>query len=391
MTPYFASILAKLQQKGIENIVVVPNNHQEKAVGAGVKAVDHTTACKIVFESVSNAYYGKQKYDHVIEILSREQPDIVVFIWPYLLQLFFERSIIRYIKSKGIKLVLKEIPFQIPPYGQMSYFKNYPVYDENMNLLSDSVGFNLRNVFMMYIRKYLYTRIDGSLNYRSDAKDILLSYGIDKQRIHVTYNSSDTEALLSTLEKIQSTPALLPQKLRVIHIGRLVKWKRVDLLINAFSIVVSNMDKVELLIVGDGPELESLKQQVQLLNLASSVRFAGGVYDTYTLGKYMYESSIYVLAGMGGLSINDAMTYGLPIICSVCDGTEKDLVREYQNGFFFKEGDVADLADKITFLLNNQALREQFGKKSQQIITEEINVNSVSDRYFKAFVDIVNN
>ena len=61
----------------------------------------------------------------------------------------------------------------------------------------------------------------------------------------------------------------------------------------------------------------------------------------------MNESSIYVLAGMGGLSINDAMTYGMPVLCAVCDSTERDLVKEGKNGYFFKDGDADSLADRI--------------------------------------------
>lgn len=70
--------------------------------------------------------------------------------------------------------------------------------------------------------------------------------------------------------------------------------------------------------------------------MTDSIRFIGAVYDPEKLGAYMNESTVYVLAGMGGLSINDAMTYGMPVLCSVCDGTERDLVIDGKNGFFSK-------------------------------------------------------
>lgn len=101
------------------------------------------------------------------------------------------------------------------------------------------------------------------------------------------------------------------------------------------------------MIVGDGPELDNLRQQANDLQLADSIRFIGAVYDPKTLGAYMNESSIYVLAGMGGLSINDAMTYGMPVLCAVCDSTERDLVMEGKNGYFFKDGDADSLAGRI--------------------------------------------
>ena len=144
-----------------------------------------------------------------------------------------------------------------------------------------------------------------------------------------------------------------------------------------------------LVIVGDGPESDNLKQQSALLKLNDSIRFIGAVYDPKTLGAYMNESTVYVLAGMGGLSINDAMTYGMPILCSVCDSTERDLVTEGENGFFFKDGDVNSLAEKINQLFSSPELCKQMGKESERVIQEKINLNTVSERYLKAFQDFM--
>lgn len=48
--------------------------------------------------------------------------------------------------------------------------------------------------------------------------------------------------------------------------------------------------------------------------------------------------------GLGGQGFNIAMVCGLPIICSQGDGTELDLVREGQNGWFFVSGSEEELA-----------------------------------------------
>ena len=184
-------------------------------------------------------------------------------------------------------------------------------------------------------------------------------------------------------------PLLPPNQRRILHIGRLVKWKRVDLLITALPEVLVQFPDAELVIVGDGPELNALKQQAERLALSKHVRFAGSIYKPEALGAYMNESSVYVLAGMGGLSINDAMTYGLPVICSVCDSTERDLVTDGRNGFFFKEGDAGSLAEKITTLFASPGLCEKMGKESKRIILEKININTVSQRYLQAFKEIL--
>jgi glycosyltransferase involved in cell wall biosynthesis len=79
------------------------------------------------------------------------------------------------------------------------------------------------------------------------------------------------------------------------------------------------------------------------------------------------------------------MCFEKPIICSVCDGTEKDLVREGFNGMYFKEGDAGDLANKIKYLFDNPTIVKQMGLNSLSIIKNEININTVVERYRVAF------
>ena len=187
---------------------------------------------------------------------------------------------------------------------------------------------------------------------------------------------------------MEQSETMLPKHTRILHIGRLVKWKRVDLLIDAFKSVLKNHPDAELAVVGNGPEEENLKKQAVALGIADNVKFYGAVYDEFTLGRYMYESTVYVLAGMGGLSINDAMTYGLPVIVSVCDGTEKDLVKDGVNGFIFKNGDASDLADKILTLLSDDDTIKTMGKKSEQIIKEQFTLDIVATKFCKAFAAV---
>lgn len=396
---YLSAMLNKLQAKGVEIVVVSPQKGNA-TIGKGVKMVEGGTYKHLTTQE-KKMFYGKNGFPALPQIISDEHPDIVVLGWPYFLQIFFQSSLRKAMKTCGARLVIREIPFQTPPYGKIkAYFTAHPMYDESMRLLSTGVGFYLRQWLTAQIRKYCYKKAVGTLNYSTAAYDILPSYGVRKEQIHVTYNATDTEALLKEKESVLASPPILPPaERRLLHIGRLVKWKRVDLLIDAFHKVINETSAAsngfpaentgypdaELVIVGDGPELGNLKQQAADLQLTDKVRFIGAVYNPKELGAYMNESSIYVLAGMGGLSINDAMTYGMPILCSVCDSTERDLVVEGNNGYFFKDGDVDSLANKISELFNSQEQCKQMGKESERIIREKINIETVSERYLNAF------
>ena len=401
MPHYLNAMLEKLQTKGADITVVSPQKGNA-TIGKGVKMVEEG-AYRHLNTQEKKMYYGKSGFPALPGIIADERPDIVVLGWPYFLQVFFQPSLRRALKRCGARLVIREIPFQTPPYGQIrDYFRQHPMYDEGMRLLSTGKAFYLRQWLTARIRKYCYARVAGTLNYSTAAYDILPSYGVKREQIHVTYNSTDTEALWREKAAVLAAPALLPpSERRLLHIGRLVKWKRVDLLIEAFARTLTQYPDAELVIVGNGPELDNLKKQAASLGLPlrskeengidgrGCVRFIGAVYDPKELGAYMNEATVYVLAGMGGLSINDAMTYAMPVVCSVCDSTERDLVTDGRNGLFFRDGDADSLTEKILQLLASPQECRRMGQESERIIREQINIDTVSERYLKAFADFL--
>lgn len=390
ITHYNHPLLNKIAAKGCSLTMLIPQNNHN-TVGVGVKQNESADRkYNVITTPCQKAWYGKDFLPELKQVIRTIRPDVLLIGWPYMLQLFFYPSILRFIKKHSIKLILHEIPFQVPPYGQLSYFKDHPVYNESMQLMSKGVKFIINAWILMHIRKYLYKRADASLNYCTYGKEVWPTYGVPQEKIFVRYNSGDTEALFATKSQVMDAPNILPEcDNRILHIGRLVAWKRVDLLIEAYEKVFEKYPHSELTIVGDGPELENLRQQATRSVAKDKIRFVGGVYTPFELGRYMKESSLYVLAGMGGLSINDAMCYGLPVICSVCDGTEKDLVENGKNGYFFDEGDANDLAGKIMMVLSNNDKRQQMGQESLHIIRKKININTIVENYYHIFKSVL--
>ncbi|AEW21088.1 glycosyltransferase family 4 protein [Tannerella forsythia] len=385
ITNYNHPVFERLANEGCELIMMLPKD-DDGTIGAGVeRAKNQHHSYRLILSPVVRRWYGKSALVDLKNTLIQSEPDILVICWPYFLQLYFDRVFMRLLKEKHIRLILHEIPFQVAPFKQLSYYKTHPVYNENMELQSVGLAFKLRALWTMHIRKFIYSRATASLNYTTLAYDILPSYGIKKESIFVRYNSTDTDTLFAIRKKIALLPPVLPPKIRILHIGRLVRWKRVDLLLEAYRKVADRYPESELVIIGNGPEKENLIRQSAALGLTDRTIFTGAIYDPLTLGQYMNESTVYVLAGMGGLSINDAMCFSLPVICSVCDGTEKDLVADGVNGYFFKEGDANDLADKISLILSDTDVAKRMGVAGSEVIQQKINIHTVTRRYMDAF------
>lgn len=392
ITPYINRLLEILTEKGIEVVAVVAAD-SSAALGQCVKTNRESKKYKeILTREMKSKRSGKPHFPALPAIIAAEKPDIVVLGWPYFLDLYFNRKLLRTIRKTGAKLVIREIPYQVPPYrGSAAWFREHPVHDENMKLTSRGLAFRIKSAALRRIRHFIYRRADGAINYHSGGPGIISTYGIPKEKIFVTYNSTDVEALWAQRESVEKAERLLPENPhRILHIGRLVRMKRFDLLFQAVRELAGHYPDVELLVVGEGPELDNLKKEAAAKGIAGRVRFAGAVYEPELLCRYMAESSVYVLAGMGGLSINDAMACGLPVVCSAaCDGTHIDLIEPGRNGLIFREGDADSLAEKLAYLFSDEDRREDMGRQALETIRERINLDTVSDRFIGAFQTVM--
>ncbi len=390
MPHYLIALLNKINDSVKYEVIAVIPEKQGKTIGEGVKQEFKNIKFKLIQTSEYSTYYKKPFLKNLKQIIKTEKPEIIITLWPYVLGFIFYPSLLFAIKKRNIKFVFREIPFNTAPFNYpFKYYKTNPIFDENM-IYQKTSGFlfYVNILFVTILRKIFYSFTDATINYTTLAYEIQPSYGIKKENIYITHNSPDTDELFKVKAELKQ---LNIQKVnhRIIHIGRLVKWKRVDLLLEAVAKLKTEYLDINLVIVGNGPETDSLKKYAEILNIAENIEWAGGVYDYPTIGKLLLSSEIYVLAGMGGLSINEAMAFGKPIICSICDGTEKTLVREGENGLYFENGNSEDLALKIKELFNSPNKLENMGEKSEQIIREEININTVVANFIIAFDQII--
>lgn len=161
-------------------------------------------------------------------------------------------------------------------------------------------------------------RFDHHLAYHSNARDYALAHGARSEQVTVIHNTIN-EALIETMPKAaararlsQKHPELGERKI-VLFVGAILEEKRVDILIDAISMMARK--DVVLLVVGDGPHLPALRAA----NRGSiDVVFAGAVVDG--VGPYFDAAEVYVLPGTGGLGLNEAMAHSLPIIAGYADG-----------------------------------------------------------------------
>lgn len=392
MPHYYNYLLSRLNKTpGIEIILVVPAGTGSN-IGEGV----YQTKDGVNFPVYEMKEYTLLKkyscFKGIAKLLAKERPSAVFLSDLYLFGFIFNIPVFLVMKMLGIALILRSIPFRLLSYNDARKRIKCTQNELGTTRISRGVNTLLRTGVRKLIwrielelRKIAFKRADAHVNYVDEAVNIFGSYGVPKERIFVARNSPDTDMLSNIKESVKAVPPILAKcDHRLIHVGRLVEWKRVDLLVKAFARVKRQFSDAELIIIGSGPQERDLKTLCGRLGVERDVKFVGPVHDPKLLGQYLMSASVYVLAGLGGLSINDAMCFGLPVICSVCDGTEKKLVRDGFNGKYFLEGDEDDLVAKVVYIFNNPDLRRRMGMNSGEIIRNEVNVHTVISGYLDA-------
>lgn len=132
---------------------------------------------------------------------------------------------------------------------------------------------------------------------------------------------------------------------RFVFSGRLVDTKRVDLLIDAFTVLADERPEWDLLIVGDGPLGDALQQRVPK-RLRGRVASVGFIDDDEVVGALFNLADVLVLPSdreQWGVVVSEAAAAGLALVVSDVVGVGPELVKVGENGYVFQRGDAGDL------------------------------------------------
>lgn len=173
------------------------------------------------------------------------------------------------------------------------------------------------------------------------------------------------------LRELQARLGLEPGRV-LLFVSRLEPDKRVDLLLEAFRLLVPRVPGVQLVVVGGGTDLDELQQRANRLGIADRSRFLGPIYDERTLSAVFASANVFVYPVAVGLSILHALNYGLPVITSDnpdCHNPEFDVLNPGTNSLLYRHGDVADLAEQIERVVCDRVLRTQLAEGALRSVT----------------------
>lgn len=224
-----------------------------------------------------------------------------------------------------------------------------------------SLAAKIRGALINYVEKHANYNITYGTWYRNE----LLKKGIPEDHIVIAQNTINTDGILK--ENADLVRDYKHSVTKVLYVGSLIPAKHLPSSINAIKKLVDKGINVTFDIVGGGEVLEVLKTQVRTLKLEEFVRIHGPKYGD-EVKKFFRESDLFLAAGTGGLAINEAMAYGLPLVTTNADGTICDLIDG--NGFFMEKFGDADLQAQLIekFALLSSEEKSKMSARSREII-----------------------
>ncbi len=172
---------------------------------------------------------------------------------------------------------------------------------------------------------------------------------------------------------------------RAVFIGRLVKYKGLDVLLRALE----RVPDLRLDIVGTGPEGPRLRTLTQALALADRVRFLGECPDD-DLPRRMAEADFLVLPSvsveeMFGLVALEAMAAGRPVITTAVPTGVREVNVPGETGLEVPVHDVRSLAEALDTLARDPFMREKMGEAGRHRVERYFTRQLMAERHLALY------
>jgi glycosyltransferase involved in cell wall biosynthesis len=177
---------------------------------------------------------------------------------------------------------------------------------------------------------------------------------------------------------------------QLVFVGRLVEKKGVRYLIDGFKKLLSRYPQLTLVIIGHGPEKESLQEYARALGILDKVKFTGGLPQA-ELPVYLQQSSIaifpFIQADDGdqegfGLVLVEAMGCGCTTIAT-CLPAVQDIISNRTTGILIEEKNSDEVCSAVSELLDDPVLRNELSVNGRNHVKDNFDWPVIANSYLK--------
>lgn len=242
-------------------------------------------------------------------------------------------------------------------------------------LLDERKNFSLKKILRSFFLKWVYSYVDFALYTGTANKLYYQKFGLADRQLKFAPHAIENARFTSVKETdLRNQLGISQTDILFLFAGKIEAKKNPSILLEAF--IEINKPEIYLLVVGNGEMEKQLKQKVQSLQPALQKRIIFKDFVNQMSMPTVYKScDVFMLTSQGpgetwGLSVNEAMACGKPVLVSDKCGCAADLVNNGVNGYIFQSGNKEDLKKKMLLITANKNKLNEMGKQSLNIINE---------------------
>jgi glycosyltransferase involved in cell wall biosynthesis len=257
-----------------------------------------------------------------------------------------------------------------------------PPYSCSYSSLTETI---IHHVSFQVVDLNAWRKADRLVSVSKNLKKEIMRKGIPSEKISVVHSGVDDEFLKEINQK--KSRDVLRKKYRIanhycLFVGRLAQRKGLDYLLHALE----RSSNMKCIIVGDGPQRESLLSLASTLGLQDQVIFTGFVPQE-ELKHFYAGADFFVLPSLAEglpLVVLEALACGTPVIASDVAGIP-EIVSDGFNGLIVPPKDVKALSEAMQKLASNLELRNDMGKNARRTVDERFGWVSIAKEVLKVY------
>lgn len=247
-------------------------------------------------------------------------------------------------------------------------------------------------IFFKYYRKYIKNRNNKNVFFLCisayAAKD-LRKIGIKNDRVLEWAYCPQFEPL-----EINEIISKNKECIDILWCGRLIKWKHPELAIKVAKKLKKKNICFKMKIIGNGPMFNKIEQTIRKYDLEDYVKLVGSV-NSNIIREYMKEADFFLGTSDKnegwGVVINEAMNCGCCVIAREQMGAVPILIKNNNNGIYFKKNYIRNTVNTIIYLSENSDKLKKIRYSAYETIKKEYNPNIYAKRFILISRKAINN
>ena len=232
-------------------------------------------------------------------------------------------------------------------------------------------------LYDMTIGKRIFKKAWKVVGISKPCCDFAIKMGAAKDKVHLIYNSIDTEKFKPSDKRDEWRKGLDFDKVTISYAGRLIYAKGLHDLIKA----VKGLN-VKLYLMGIGPYRDELNRLADENGV--DVEFPGEVQPDHVCKATIASDILCNPSYSEGLptTVLEGSSCGVPVVATDVGGT-REIIKDGETGYLVKPNDVEGLRKAITKLLDDRDLRLKMGREGRKRVVELFDWNRNVDKYIE--------